>query len=352
VTKKTTKYREEPAAGGGQSAPATPGFVDFPRNTADWEKAFGVDVIKAFGKDREISLDFGAVVAGGRDDPINGSIVALNNRLLVFQTGAFGRLALRTFDTVETSGDKDYSETLIFKGGKFKRGDGADAVNDGGELLAYLPNGGQAGLLVNGKGERVEEAAALVANDTADRRLNQGVRNPGSCWTCHAGSNGLIPPRDLETLDRRAGIRRKFKSKEQEQRYREFFEQLEEGTQQYTVPYERLIERTTPHPELLPILNRTAAPWAGADIARVTGEIRDNYDAPVDAARAARELGVSEDALKYLASRSPKHRLLQLLQGRPVPAVTFERDAFRELGLLLSAYRGDAEYRRLFGGGP
>lgn len=347
VIRKTTKYREE--AG---KAEAAPGFVDFPRDITDWEKAFGVDVIKTFGKDREISLDFGAVVAGGRDDPANGSIVALNNRLLVMQTGAFGRLAMRTFDTIETSGQKDYSETLIFKGGKFRKGDGAEAENDGGEVLAYLPNGGQAALLVDGAGKRVEEAAALVANDTADRRLNQGVRNPGSCWTCHAGSGGLIPPRDLEGLDRKAGIRRKFKDPAQEQRYREFFETLEEGTQQYTQPYQQLIGRTTAHPELLPVLNQTARPWSGDDIARITGQIRDQYDAPVDAARAARELGTSPEAFKYLCSRSPRHRLLQLLQGRPVPSRTWEVDSFRDVAVLLAAHRGDAEYQKLYGGAP
>ena len=111
---------------------------NFPRDETDWNRAFGVDLVKTFAKDTEVDLDFGAVVAGGRDHPGVGSIVALNNRLVVTVQGPYGA-AMKTFDVTETSGRKDYSETLIFAGGKFKKGKGAVAVNDGGELLAYLP---------------------------------------------------------------------------------------------------------------------------------------------------------------------------------------------------------------------
>lgn len=341
--KKSTKYRE---VGERVTEAGQPNFVDFPKNIGDLEKAFGIDRLKEFGKERELSLDFGAIVAGGRDHPEEGSTVSLQNRLIAFQSSGFGRLAMRTFDVLETVGDRDYSETLIFKDGKYEKGDGADVVNDGGELLAYLPNGGQAGFLVNGEGERVEVAVADVANDVQDGVKNQGVRNPGSCWTCHAPSGGLIPPRDIEERDRRIGIKRKFKNKLKEQRYKEFFGGLEEGINQYTEPYEKLIERTTQYSDLPPGRKIIIVPWTGVEIGRMTTEIRDSYDAPVGLKRAVRMLGVPLPAFEYLCSRSPKHRLLQLLQGAKIPSRTWERDDYREMSLLLDAHRTDPLYQQ------
>lgn len=318
-------------------------FVDFPKDVKDWEKAFGIDVIKTFGKETKVDLDFGAVVAGGRDHPGEGSIVALNNRLVVTMQGPFGA-TMRTFDVNQTSGDRDYSETLIFKGGKFVKGSGADAVFDAGELLAYLPNGGQAGLLIDGRGNRVEVAGGDVANDVFDKRMNQGVRNYGSCITCHAGAGGFIPPRDVEDADRKAGIKRKFKDKEQESRYRSFFSNWQKRIKGYAEPYEELVVESSIHPK-----DRQAKVWAGSDVAKMTGKVRDDYDSPVTAERGARELGVPEAAFKFLCSRSPKHRLNQLVQGRSIPAGVWEKDVCREAGLLLDAYRENSEYKRLFG---
>jgi hypothetical protein len=316
------------------------GFVDFPRDVQDWEKAFGIDKLRAFAKETRIDLDFGAVVAGGRDDPDRGSIVALNNRLLVIYQGPLG-WAMRTYDVGETSKDKDYSETLIFKGGKFYKGDGADAVFDAGELLAYLPNGGQAGLLINGQGKRIEVAGADFANDTADKRLNQGVRNYGSCITCHGGGGGFIVPRDVEEEDRRAGIKRKFKDKEQAKRYAAFFEEWTDEAKGQTLRYERLVRKTTQHP-----YDDGAKAWTGSDVAKVTGQLRDAYDDPVNAERGARTLGVPLPVFKYLCSRSPNQRPLQLLQGRSIPSVTWEKDTFRQTGLLLDVYRERPEVKK------
>jgi hypothetical protein len=326
---------------GWYTAKAEAAFVDFPADVRDWERAFGIDVVKTFGKGTKIDLDFGAVVAGGRDHPGEGSIVALNNRLVVTLQGPFG-VAMRTFDVNETSGDRDYSETLMFKGGKFVKGDGADAVFDAGELLAYLPNGGQAGLLIDGQGKRVEVAGGDVANDTFDKRMNAGVRNYGSCVTCHAGAGGFIPPKDVEDADKKAGIKRKFKDKDQELRYRAFFGNWQRRIKGYAEPYEELVAEAAALPP--------AKPWTGSDVAKMVGRVRDDYDGPVTAARGARELGLPEAAFKYLCSRSPKHRLNQLVQGRAVPSSVWEKDACREVGLLLDAYRKDPEYERLFGG--
>lgn len=332
-------------------------FVDFPKDIGDWEKAFGIDKLKAFARDTTIDLDYGAVVAGGRDDPDHGSIVALNNRLLVIYDGPLGR-HMRTYDVFKTHGDRDYSEKLIFKNGKFRKGGGADAVFDAGEILSGLPNGGQAGFLIDGKGNRAEIAATKAAQDTADKRINPGVRNYGSCLTCHAGGGGFVLPRDQEKEDQKLGIKRKIRDKEQATAYESFFQEWEEDAAAATTKYQRMVARTTLHPERIPLVGgEKAAPWNGSKIAEMTGRLRDEYDAMVTPERAALVLGVPADMLGYLASRGGtsedgklrNHRLQQLLHGKAVPSAVFEVDTFRQLGFLLDANRGDPEFKRLYG---
>ncbi len=315
--------------------------LDFPATVKDWEVAFGIDKLRAFARETRIDLDFGAIVAGGKDDPEKGSIVALQNRLLVIYPAPFG-WAMRSYDVGETSGDRDYSETLIFKDGRFTKGDGADAVFDAGELLAYLPAGGQAGLLIDGKGKRLEVAGQLFANDTANKRMNVGVTNYNSCITCHAGGGGFIAPKDQEDDDRKHGIKRKFKDKEQALRYAAFFDEWIEESKASTGRYERLIKKTTVHPR-----DRAAKAWDGSEVAKWTGTFRDRWDDAVTAERGARDLGVPLPVYKFLLSRSPKQRLLQLLQGKTIPSRTFEIDIFKQTGFLLNVYRETPDFRRI-----
>lgn len=331
--------------------------IDFPANEKDWEQAFGIDVTKQFASDQKIDLDIGAVAAGGRDDPRNGSMVALNNRIIQILFSPLGP-AMKTFDVLETTGNKDYSETLIFdpdqKG--FVRGKGVVVESDGGELLAYLPNGGQAGFLIDAQGNRVETAIADVANDVSDKRLNQGVRNPGSCVICHATSGGFIPPRDMIHKALEAGIKRKFPNDlEQEKRFQQFFFNWEGSLEGAQARYRRLIAQTTePYwlPDDHPARRNTDpanGPWNGTDIADAVLKVRNSYDDPVDIDRASRYLGVPKDLFGYLASRSPKQRPLELLQGLSIPSRTWEVDVYPEITLLLDAYRNDADFLKRFG---
>ncbi len=349
-TRKVKKTREVQGAAKTYAA-----HVDFPKDIQDWERAFGIDKLRAFARDTYIDLDYGAVVAGGRDDPDRGSIVALNNRLLVIYDGPLGK-HMRSYDVFKTTGDHDYSEKLIFKKGAFRKGDGADAVFDAGEILSDLPNGGQAGFLINGKGERAEIAANKAADGrNADRHLSAGVRNYGDCMICHAGGGGFVLPRDQEKEDLGRGIKRKFKDRHQQQRYEGFFEQWEEDLAASRVKYQRMVAKTTIHPHKIPIAEEQ--PWNGSMIAEMTRKFREEYDAPVTPERAALVLGVPVAMYKYLASRggvsedykTRNHRLNQQVQGKAIPSTTFESDVFRQAGFLLDAYRSDPEYRALFG---
>jgi hypothetical protein len=265
---------------------------------------------------------------------------------------------MKTFDVLRTAGLKDYSQSLIFAGKPFRRGAGVRAVADAGEILFYLPNGGQGGLLINGEGKRVEVAAATVANDTSDRRLNPGVRTPGSCVTCHSGSGGYIAPDNLYAKWKAAGIRLKFYDREQRNRVEGFFRGLDKRMKSAQERYQDLVAETTQPFADEP---KGTKAWNGADVAAEVLRFRDRYDDPVDARTAAREMGVPEPAFKWLARRAGvegpnekgvvvqrNQRAQELLQGLTMPRSAWDDDSFRQLGLLLEAHADDPDLRKLF----
>lgn len=332
-------------------------FIDFPKNEAQLEEALGIDVVKAFAKKEYIDLDNGAIVAGGRDDPQNGSIVALQNRLVETLDGPLGPY-MKTFDVLETSGIKDYSEALIFAGKRYRKGQLAKAVADAGEILFYLKNGGQGGILINGEGDRVEVANSAIANDTADKRLNAGVRTYGSCISCHASTGGFIPPRDLYNEAVQAGIDRKFTDREQANRVRAFFTDWQEGLKRAQDRYELLLKRTTAP---LPGEGIDVVAWTGKDVTAVILEFRNRYDFPVDSGTAAAEMGWTEEQLKWICLRvgvskpnekgvvvQRNQRTKELVRGLKIPRSVWDKDVKLQLILLADAYNDDADWLKLF----
>ncbi len=290
-------------------------FVDFPKNETDWDRAFGIDLVRKFSKDQKIDLDYGAVVEGGQDQPGKGSIVSLHNRLVLtvpIPTGA----AMKTFDVRETSGKRDFAEeapNLPF----------GDITFDAGELLAFLPNGGLAAFLTNARGDRLEIADNRFAKDSSDSKMDARVRNPGSCVVCHAPANGFILPRNLVEEMLKAGVDLKIKDKEKRDRVEAFYLGWEKRVRAYTAPYEELMLKTTG--------------WTGAKLATEFLEMRNFYDSPVNVDQAAAEMGLEVEAFKVLCLKSPRALPARLVQGLAVPRRSFEQDGFREMGLFLSA---------------
>jgi hypothetical protein len=344
--KETEKIEDEPdRVPGRRSLPRaciTYRFVDFPRDEDDWDHAFGVDKVRALMRERRMDLDFGAVVEGGRDKAGAGSIVALQNRLLVTLQGPFGA-AMETYDVKETTGLRDYSESLMFKGLPYRPGLGARAVRDAGELLAYLPNGGQAGLLVNGEGKRIEVADGHFANDTDDKQMNPGVRTYQACARCHAPSGGYIIPRNVASERNKAGVAAKFKTREQRNRYLAFFKDQKARIEGFQKPYlEHVADLSVRAGQ------PGAKPWTGRDYADAIREFIAWYDAPLDAVQGAAEVGVSLEAFKLLAAKSPFARPGDMLQGESVPRKTWEVDVMPNLQILREYLRNvaGAEERR------
>lgn len=338
-------------------------FKDFPKNVNELEEFLGVEANQDRALRARIDIDNGAIVAGGKDDRRNGSIVALQNRLVVVKHGTFGEY-MRTFDTTKTAGLKDYSESLIFAGRRFVRGAGAKAESDAGEILFYLPNGGQGGLLINGKGERVEFAVSTIANDTADKNLNIGVRTMGSCITCHAGGGGFVKPRSVHERWIALGIKHKFETPEQANRLQGFFRGLNKRMETPSQQYEQLANETTgPFPKWHPLHENGAAakPWTGARAADEVRQYRSKIDDMVTPELAAREMGLPLPVLRWVAIRAgieaPNRkgivvrrntRAQELANGDPVPRVTWDTDLILQLNLLVDAYHGDPNFQKLF----
>lgn len=345
-------------------------FKDFPKDVDEWNSAFGIDVSKAFARKEDILNEFGAVVEGGRDDPKRGSIVALNNRFLVTTPTPISA-AMQSFDVFETRDDRDFVEEspvlpfkLRTKGVKF----------DAGELLAYLPNGGQAGFLINAEGKRVEVAVKAVDGRGASSRLTPGVRNPGDCVACHASSGGYILPNNLikQVLD--GGVDLYAKDRRKAIEYRGFFLGWERRVKAIQDPYLQLILETTraaypsayaweaafkreDWPRLHTLLGQAETAkrdkgWTGSQLETRFKEFRDWYDDPVTPEQAAAETGVPLNVFKLLCATPAAElkkvkgqvdlrtaRISMLARGMTIPRRAWETRVFRQVSLILAAQR-------------
>lgn len=289
---------------------------DFPATEADWNEFFGIKDAVAFIQRTKIDPRRGAIVAGSKDDPARGSIVARNNRVVQVLRSPWG-VALKTFDAKTSSGDTDYIEKAPEVAvGKIKA--------DAGELLASLPNGGQAGLLIDGAGKRIEFATGEFTHPQGPDKRTPDVRTMMGCVICHAPDGGFIPPRDTFRELLEAGVDLKIKDRVVRNRTRAFFLGWSDEIAGYQRPYQRLVERAT----------KGMKPVA---LAAAFMALRDWYDDPVTPAQAAAEFGLSVEEFKLGVSRSAKARLGLLAAGRSIPRETWERGVFREAGLLLAA---------------
>jgi hypothetical protein len=283
-------------------------FVDFPKNTKDLEKLLGIDSVRKFIADSGINLQRGAVVEGGEKGV---SIVARQNRLIFRTYGPIGWY-YETFDAKETAGKRDYSQTLQ-----------KDFEHDAGETLFRLPAGGQGGFLSNAKGDSLTVADNRFATDSSDVRLDARVRNYGSCLVCH--ESGIIRPRNLVEEMMAAGVDIKFKDKAASRTARAFFVGWDNKLKNDQEEYAGFLKKTS-----------GLAPAANSKSFKA---LRDAYDAPVDAAKAAVECGVSLDVWKAAASRSVKATLLRMVQGMSIARRTWEADAYSESVKLLTTGR-------------
>lgn len=281
-------------------------FVDFPKNEADLEKIAAVDKFREHLKEFKIDTRHGAVVEGMEKGV---SVVARQNRLVERIITSLGSY-YKTFDVKETAGKRDFAETL-----------NKDFVFDAGEILYDLPAGGMGCLLVNSKGARLEVADNRFAVDTSDLKFDSRVRTPGSCFICH--EQKFITPKNLVEEMVRAGIDIKFRKKVDSISAKGFFLDWQDKLVAEQTGFTKFIARTSGF-----------KPGENASLLKVW---RDEYDAPVGLAAAARETGVTEETFKFVAAVSTKARVLMLVKGMTIPRKTWEVDGYREFILLNDA---------------
>ena len=286
---------------------------NFPANVGEWEEAYGIKDARDFFRRQKIDPRNGAVVAGHRDDPVRGSIVTRNNRFLEVIPLAIraGAVATVTYDVDETAGEKDYIEQVpkALELGKVK------LKFDAQELLATLPNGGQAGFLADAKGSRLEIADNKFARDPNDPHDSR-VRTMGSCVVCHSTRSGFIEPDDMVKGNAAAGVFLKIKDRAERNRIEAYFLGWEDDIASYQRPYAGLV--------------KLATGWEPSKLSKEFAAFRLWYDAPVTQEQAARETGLDRPAFRKVAKLSPKARLAQLAAGLSVPRRTWEIDSHKD----------------------
>ncbi len=279
---------------------------EFPKNEADFEKVFGVDKFREHFKEFKIDTRHGAIVEGMEKGI---SIVARQNRLVERTITPIGSY-YKTFDVKETAGKRDFAETLN-KNFEF----------DAGEILADLPAGGMAALLVDAKGTILQVADNRFAVDTSDLKFDSRVRTPGSCFICH--EQKFIKPQNLVDDMLKAGVDILFKKKADSVSSRAFFLDWQDKLEHEQTRFVKFIAKTSG--------------FKAGENANQLKLWRDEYDTPVTLKIAAIELGVSESDFKLIASNSTKARILMLVRGLSIPRKTWEVDGYKEMVLQQNA---------------
>ena len=291
---------------------------NFPANETDFNKAFGADVaIKQVGAKvvdgaafpnkeylsaTSFQMDFGAIVDEG------DSTVSYHNRLLWAVPNITGSW-WKTFDVSETAGKKDIVENLF------------DFDHDADELIVNLVNGGQAYLLTNNKGKRLEVADPDVVRDTSSKS-RVSVRTWKSCVSCH--ELGINVPRNIIPVALQQGVELKTRSSELQDRIEAFF--LTDLGKQIKKDQDRYSEFV-----------KEVTGYDPAKQVKTYLETLDNYEKPMDIDKAVLETGITKEKLIVLLSASTRYRTSGLVVGRTVPRGSWDADAFREVMLLENA---------------
>lgn len=311
------------------------GDKNFPAKGVDFEKRWGVDVNEADIKNFLIDPRVGGIAAGRDGDARNGSIVALHDRAIRIATSKLtpGGWGARTYDVFKNTGDKDYIE-------RFREIALGDIKFDGGELLAILPNGSQAGVLVNDQDARVEIAntnLAQIMSPLIDSRYHD-VRTMQGCVGCHmpnGGFNNFVEQYKETALK---GV--DLKSKDA-QVIRDFYESWSGYVVSWQARYKAYTEESTRF--------RDQPGWTGDETWTKIKDARDRYDEPVTIEVVAFELGYETETLRQIllgekqADNPTPVRLNQLIVGKGIPRETYQDEVAFKLFLFMDSIRGQDE---------
>jgi WD40 repeat protein len=148
--------------------------LQLPKLDKDLEKMLRVDVEQNIRQERVIRAGF------------NGSGVSRNNRMIERHESPYGAY-WKSYDFASNSGRQNLFAHPLGPGTgttKFQ--------HDGGEIIFNLPNGLQAYLLVDSKGNRIDKGPTAIVSDPD--RPDRAVENGVSCMSCH--HQGMIEKAD------------------------------------------------------------------------------------------------------------------------------------------------------------
>lgn len=296
------EWREKPEPGWYHTG--AKGKANFPENETDFQVFFGADGELNILKDRKRKLEFDeGVIVDERD-----SIVALHNRLLwSFRIGSGSYR--QSFDFIKTAGRRDLIENPTLAA------DPTKLEHDASEYIVNLPNGGQAYLLANGAGKRIEFAEAQnIAIDRTDTIIPV-VRTPRSCIICHARGR-QVPGGNLVQGTLEAGVTLNVRLKKDKLRIEGFFlgGEISENIQIDQIRYAKFVLNTSGlKPEVYATNYKEALDW---------------YEGFVTPTQMAKEAGLPLAQFKGLAAHSGSARLNRAVQGLGMPRTAWDEDWF------------------------
>ncbi len=148
-------------------------ILGIPKTEKELEELLGIDTARNLAKQKAARAGF------------NGSGVSQNNRLIERHDSPHGAY-WRSFDFQGNNGLKNlFAHPLGAAGGQ-------NFEHDGGEIIFTLPNGLQGYMLVDAKGNRIDQGPIDVVSDP--KRPDRKVVNGLSCMSCH--TSGIIPKED------------------------------------------------------------------------------------------------------------------------------------------------------------
>lgn len=312
---------------------------DFPENLDQFQDFWGVTDSQKILDKQYIFAKRGEIIAGSRNNKVNGSIVAYNDRFFEVLVLAGGFPYARTWDFKKTSGIGNIINN--------PRGVAlGDITEDAGEHLQTLPCGLQTAFLTGAAKEgrkRVEAGDAEVVYSSKDKSLGV-VKTQFSCTLCHGEHLGFHPASNSKVKEGMSrGIRLLDVDPDKRDGIQAFFFGWEEDMDYWRLPYKKALRSLTQTPDDLG--------WDGKKFATVTQLFRDWYDAPLGLDQVAAEMGVPKFALMLIVATTPilvdddkngSFDLPNLLVGGEIPRPEFDDVIYRKLALAFSIAR-DAE---------
>lgn len=155
-------------------------FARIPDRQSDLENMLGINVESNYLTSKALRAGF-----------VNSG-VSQNNRIIERHKTRYGAFWI-SYDFARSNGTKNIFQHPL---GPFSVDKAIPFVPDGGEIIFNLPNGLQAYMLVNSKGNRIDTGHSQVVSDPS--RPDRLVRNGVSCMGCH--SQGMIFKSDQISL--------------------------------------------------------------------------------------------------------------------------------------------------------